>query len=308
MNVLCAFEDKPLRFDAWDIDVFYKEKPYAPLLLLNTEVIEEGPVRGILRLTWQFNQSILVQDMMIYQDKDRLDFKTVVDWKEKQVLLKAFFPVDIHTAQATYDIQFGNIQRPTYTNTEWDFARFEVSAHKWVDLSEGNYGVALLNDCKYGHDIHDNVIGLTLIKSAISPDETADRCEHHFTYSLYPHAGTWQQSDVQQAAMELNLPLHSTQAKTVEGERKDFEFVSVSSDHIVIDTIKKAEDEDAIIIRLYEYKNRREESAKLRFGFPVKKVVETNLIEHELKEAEITMGAIHFAITGYEIKTFKVYQ
>jgi alpha-mannosidase len=308
MNVLCAFEDKPLRFDAWDIDIFYKEKPYEAIQLLKSEVIEEGPVRGVLRLTWLFNRSIIEQDMTIYQDKDRVDFKTVVDWKEKQVLLKAYFPVDIHTAQATYDIQFGNIQRPTHTNTEWDFARFEVSAHKWVDLSEGNYGVALLNDCKYGHDIHENMIGLTLIKSPIQPDETADRCEHHFTYSLYPHAGTWQQSGVQQAAMELNLPLQSTQAMIAHGELNEFELVSTSSDHIVIDTIKQAEDEDAIVIRLYEYKNQKDASVTLNVGFPVRRVIETNLIERELEEVTMDEGKIQFAISGYEIKTFKVYR
>ena len=308
MNTLCAFEDKPLRFDAWDIDLFYKEKPYAPMQLLEVEVVEEGPVRGVLRFTWQFHQSIIKQDIMIYQDKERVDFKTYVDWKEKQVLLKAFFPVDIHAASATYDIQFGNIERPTHTNTEWDFARFEVSAHKWVDLSEGDYGVALLNDCKYGHDIHENVIGLTLIKSAVLPDETADRCEHHFTYSLYPHLGTWQQSKVQQAAMELNLPLQGIEAAIAVGELTSYEFVNVTSDHIVIDTIKKAEDEDAIIVRLYEYKNRKETDAILQFGFPVTKVVETNLIERELGEVEVTGGELRFAIGGYEIKTFKVYR
>lgn len=307
MNVLKAFEDKPLRFDAWDIDVFYKEKPYGPMELISREVVEEGPVRGVLRLTWRFNESVIAQDVIIYQDKDRIDFKTMVSWKEKQVLLKAFFPVDIHTNEATYEIQYGNIKRPTHTNTEWDFARFEVSAHKWVDVSEGDYGVSLLNDCKYGHDIHDNVIGLTLIKSAIQPDETADRCEHCFTYSIYPHKGSWQESMVQQEATQLNIPLLSKQTTQNSSNSDSFGFLQVDSDNIVIDTIKKAEDEKAIVVRLYEYKNRKGKPVTMSFGIPVTRVVETNLIERELEEVPVEDNEIKFNITGYEVKTFKLY-
>jgi alpha-mannosidase len=307
MNVLKAYEDKPLRFDAWDIDVFYSEKPYGPMELISKEVVERGPIRGVLRLTWKFNNSLIIQDMTIYKDKDRIDFVTQVSWKEEQVLLKAHFPVDIHASEATYDIQFGNINRPTHTNTEWDFAKFEVSAHKWVDMSEGNYGVSLLNDCKYGYDIHDNVIGITLIKSPISPDETADRTDHCFTYSLYPHKGTWQESDVQKSAMELNLPL--LDKRTIHKDKlcDSFGLISVNCDHMVIDTVKRAEDEKAYIIRLYEYKNRKEQDIIMSFGIPVKKVVETNLIERDLGEVDISEGQLHFDISGYEIKTYKVY-
>lgn len=307
MNVLCAFEDKPLRFDAWDIDIFYREKPYGPMKLVGKEVIENGLLQGVLRLTWRFNNSLIMQDITIYSYKDRIDFVNEVSWKEEQVLLKAFFPVDVHESEATYDIQFGNIKRPTHTNTEWDFAKFEVSAHKWVDLSEGNYGVSLLNDCKYGYDIHDNVIGITLIKSAIQPDETADRTDHCFTYSLYPHTGTWQESDVQKSAMELNLPLLSKAVIHNDSLSDSFGMLSVNSNHIVMDTVKRAEDERAYIIRLYEYKNQKEEDIIISFGIPVKKVVETNLIERELGQVDIVDGQIHIDISGYEIKTYKVY-
>jgi alpha-mannosidase len=307
MNLLVAFEDKPLRFDAWDIDIFYKDKPYQSPELLKAEVVEQGPIRGALRLTWKFNQSEIEQDMIIYQDKDRVDFKTFVSWQEKQVLLKAFFPVDIHSTDATYEIQYGNLQRPTHTNTEWDMARFEVSAHKWVDISEGDYGVSLLNDCKYGHDIHENVIGLTLIKSAISPDETADRGDHHFTYSLYPHAGNWQASEVQKSALELNLPLIGTKGRLTVQEADSFGLLSLASEHIVVDTIKKAEDEKAYIVRLYEYKNQKQRNVTMTFGLPVKKVVETNLIERELEDVSVVDNRITFDIAGYEIKTYKVY-
>ncbi len=306
MNVLQAYEDKPLRFDAWDIDVFYKEKPYPSVELLKKEVLETGPVRGVLRLTWSFNNSLIEQDIIIYQEKERLDFRTHILWKEEQVLLKAYFPVDIHSKEATYEIQFGNINRPTHTNTEWDFARFEVSAHKWVDLSENGYGVSMLNDCKYGFDIHDNTIGITLIKSAISPDETADRCDHYFTYAIYPHQGCWQDSCVQQAALELNNPLRGIE--TIQNGMEDsIGLVQVDADNIVIDTIKRAEEEQAYIIRLYEYKNRKTGSVTMTFGIPISRIVETNLMERELGEVQVQNNQICFNITGYEIKTYKLY-
>lgn len=307
MNVFAAFEDKPQRFDAWDVDVYYKEKPYAPFALKSREVIREGQ-RLIVRQTWSFNRSSLSQDMILYERSRRIDFETTVDWKEEQVFLKAYFPVDIHAVEATYEIQFGNIKRPTHTNTEWDFARFEVSGHRWADLSEGDYGVAILNDCKYGYDIHENVLGLSLIKSAVRPDETADRKVHHFTYSLYPHAGDVEHSDVQQEAVNLNQPVL---VDVAEGAGQGAAFlqdglVRTDCGHILIDTVKRAEDGDGIVVRLYEYRNRKGR-ANLTFGRPVKKVTETNLCEEGGEEVSVKDGGISFDIGCYEIKTFRVW-
>ena len=307
MNVFAAYEDKPQRFDAWDVDVYYKEKPYAPFTLKDRNMIREGE-RLIVRQSWTFNRSVLRQDMILYEKSRRIDFVTEADWKEKQVFLKAYFPVDVHAQEATYEIQFGNIKRPTHTNTEWDFARFEVSGHRWADLSEGDYGVAILNDCKYGYDIHENVLGLSLIKSAVRPDETADRRVHHFTYSLYPHAGDVEHSDVQQTAMNLNMPvLTGFAAGTQKGAAfaKD-SLVRTDCDHIVIDTVKRAEDGDGIVVRLYEYRNRKG-TADLAFGRPVAKVMETNLCEEGGEEIPVENGGISFEIGCYEIKTFRVW-
>ena len=155
MNLLSAFEDKPLRYDAWDVDLFYKEKPYERFVLNSREIKNEGE-RLVVSQSFTFNNSTLNQDMILYAKEERIDFKTVVDWKETQVFLKAYFPVNVFAQEATFEIQFGNLKRPTHTNTEWDFAKFEVPGHKWMDLSEGGYGVALLNDCKYGYDVRDN--------------------------------------------------------------------------------------------------------------------------------------------------------
>ncbi|WP_044295753.1 alpha-mannosidase [Robinsoniella peoriensis] len=318
MNLLQAYEDKPQRFDAWDIDVYYKEKPYEPFQLVKTEVVDQGEIRGVLRHVWIFNRSVITQDMILYHNSRRIDFKTTADWKEEQVLLKVYFPVDVHCEEAVYEIQFGNIKRPTHTNNEWDFAKFEVCGHRWADLSESNYGVSILNDCKYGYDIHQNTLGLSLIKSAVRPDETADRKIHEFTYSLYPHAGYVTECEVQKEAMMLNMPLlYSAAAKNEEkaGESvsekgtnvTSFSLLETDCGHIVIDTVKKAEAEEAYIIRLYEFKNAKETGVRLKFNIPVKRVVETNLCEEEMQELKVRGNEIEFEIGCFEIKTFKIY-
>lgn len=307
MNVFAAFEDKPQRFDAWDVDVYYKEKPYAPFVLTKREVVSQGET-AVIRSSWKFNRSVLTQDMIVYADDRRIDFVTTVDWKEKQVFLKAYFPVDVHAGEASYEIQFGNIRRPTHTNTEWDFARFEVPGHRWVDLSQGDYGVAILNDCKYGYDVHENVLGLSLLKSAVRPDETADRKVHHFTYSLYPHRGTAETADVTKAAINLNMPV-LTQCVPAAGQGESFvrsSFVHTDCGHILLDTVKLAEDGKSCVVRLYEYKNCSDE-AGLFFDRTVKRVTETNLCEEEEMEIAVNGNGIAFAIGCYEIKTFKVY-
>lgn len=308
MNVFAAYEDKPQRFDAWDVDIYYKEKPYAPFALTGREVIREGET-AVIRQSWRFNKSTLSQDMILYAKSRRIDFVTTLDWKEEQVFLKVYFPVDVHANEAEYEIQFGSIRRPTHTNTEWDFARFEVPGHRWADLSENNYGVAILNDCKYGYDIHENVLGLSLLKSAVRPDETADRRVHHFTYSLYPHKGSAGQADVTKAAAGLNMPLLLACAhKTAGGSAfSKNSFVHTDCDHIMIDTVKQSEDQKACIVRLYEYKNQRDDLAEITFGRTVKKVMETNLCEEEEKETAVTENGIRFSIGCFEIKTFKVY-
>lgn len=308
MNVFAAFEDKPQRFDAWDVDIYYKEKPYRAFALKERRVMEQGE-RAVIRQTWTFHQSELTQDLILYAKESRIDFQTRVDWKEKQVFLKAYFPVDVHAQEATYEIQFGNIKRPTHSNTEWDFAKFEVPGHRWVDLSEGGYGVALLNDCKYGYDVQENVLGLSLLKSAVRPDETADRRVHHFCYSLYPHAGTFETSAVQQEAVSLNMPVLT---KTVEGCRDgashaSYGMVRTDCDHVLIDTVKRSEDGKALVLRLFEYKNQRETDVRLQLNLPVTKVCECDLCEEE--ETGIASGCAEFSfdIGCYEIKTFKVY-
>ena len=205
-NALLAFEDRPMNFDAWDIDIFYEDRTEKIEGVESVAVVEQGPIRVGVEVARKYRSSAIRQRIYLYADSKRVDFDTWVDWHEHHTLLKAAFPVTVMSPAATFDVQWGNVERPTHSNTSWDWARFETCAHKWADLSETGYGVALLNDCKYGYDIHENVIRLTLLKSATNPDANADQGEHWMTYSLLPHTGDWH-GEVIPEAYDLNDPL-----------------------------------------------------------------------------------------------------
>lgn len=313
-NVLQVFEDKPLTGDAWDIDPYYEEKQREITELLEASVEETGPVRGSLRLCWRYGESLITQRLSLYARHPRIDFRTKVIWRERQTLLKVAFPVNVRATHATYDIQFGNLERPTHRNTSWDAARFEVPAHKWVDLSEGNYGVALLNDCKYGHDVHDNVLRLTLIKSPIDPDPEADLGEHCFTYSLLPHAGDWRSSAVIPQGYALNTPLRAVMIPQAQpGDLPPaMALIEPDADHVILETLKRAEYEDAPgttawIVRVYETRQFRNPAVRLHFGLPIHRAVECNLMEKQETPVAIEGDTLIFAIAPYEIKTFMVW-
>ncbi len=315
-NVLQVFVDRPLKFDAWDIDIFYQEKMHEVNELLEAVVEETGPLRGVLRLRWRFLDSTITQRITLYGHSPRIDFRTEVDWQEKQLLLKAAFPVAIRATQATYEIQFGAIERPTHWNTSWDLARFEVAAQRWADLSEGGYGVALLNDCKYGYDVKDNVMRLTLIKSAIRPDALADKGRHQFTYSLLPHEGGWREGNVVREAAALNNPLQAAVARRAAsppasepGLPQAFSFAAVDARHVFIDTVKQAEDGDGWIVRLYEGHQQRNRAVKLSFGLPLQRVAAVNLLEMPVEDESLQVAGrvAIFALDPYQIKSFRVW-
>ena len=308
-NVFQAFEDKPMAFDAWDIDIYYQEKGREIDDLVEARVEEAGPLRAVLLLRWRFYDSEIAQRFILYRNSRRIDFRTEVDWHEQQVLLKVAFPVAVRSTRATYDIQFGSIERPTHWNTSWDLARFETVGHKWADLSEGNYGVGLLNDCKYGHDVKNNVIRLTLIKSAIKPDEQADQGKHEFVYSLLPHAGEWRDGQLVPEAYALNYPLLNGYLPGGQPGSlpQTYRLAEVDADNVIVETVKKAEQEDAWIVRLYEYKQSRSNAVTLSFGKAIRKAVECNLVEEEDRPVETQGSSLQFPILPYEIKTFKVW-
>ena len=300
-NVLEVYEDKPINFDAWDIDIFYTQKMERAKLAKAPELVENGSLKAVVRFVFRYHKSVIQQDMTVFRGSGNIDFVTRVDWQETHRLLKAAFYTDIRSVKASYDIQFGHVERPTHWNTSWDWARFEVCGHKWADLSETGYGVSLLNNCKYGYSIKDQAIKLSLLKSAVYPDTEADKGTHEFTYSLYPHEGSVTEGGTIEAASRLNLP-----AQAVPGQFADQrKIVKVSTDRVQIDAVKKAEDEDCLIVRLHECRGGRGK-VKLSSEFPVKKLVSCNLLEHGCGEAVEGAEAV-FPITPFEIKTFKMY-
>lgn len=299
-NVLEVFEDKPINFDAWDIDIFYTEK-METAKAEKIELVENGNLKAVVRFTYQYRNSRIVQDMTVYRDSRRIDFETHVDWKENQRLLKAAFYTDIRSTKATFDIQYGHVERPTHWNNSWDWARFEVCGHKWADLSETGYGVSLLNNCKYGYNIKDNVMKLSLLKSAKYPDTEADMGEHDFTYALLPHLGSPVEAATIEEANQLNLP-----AQVAEGAFADTrKLVAVSSKGVQIDAVKKAEDEECLVVRMHECRGGRQ-NITLASQYPVKRIVPCNLLEHDCGDA-VEGAKAEFVMKPFEIKTFKLY-
>ena len=303
-NRLVMFEDKPMNYDAWDIDIYYSEKSWTTDEVLSYEWVSVGEVCAILRVVKKMSLSTITQDIIFYADSRRIDIKNVVDWKNSQTLLKVFFETDVHSDEATFDIQFGSIKRKTHTNTSWDVARFECCGQKYVDVSEGRYGVALLNDCKYGHSVKNGKIGLSLIKSGIYPNPDADKEIHEFTYSLYPHGCSYLDSETIENSYYLNQPLLSFEGET---ELDKFSLASTDKKNVVIETIKYAEDGSGdIIIRLYESQNTR---TKFKLDATIKfdNAYLVNLMEeHDQKIDSVDDGRIELDIKPFEILTIKL--
>ena len=300
-NVIQMFEDKPLAHEAWDIDIYYQEKMREVTDLTRMEVTEKGPLHMVIRLEWNYMNTKIKQDMTFYVEDKRIDFKTWVDFRERKQLMKVAFPVDIRSTYATYDVQYGNVQRPTHWNTSWDWARFETVAHKWVDLSERNYGVSLMNDCKYGHDIKNNVIRLTLLKSATHPDTEQDQGEHEFTYSLLPHEGSWVDADTEIRAYYLNNPLKVEAGKAKEDA---YSFLNIDNKYIEVDAVKRSEDGKTLVIRCHEYTGGKQK-ATITLDAKVKGWQESNLMEKPEGD-HFTSETITLEFGPYEVKTVLV--
>lgn len=302
-NLFRMYEDKPIYYDNWDIDIYYTEKYWDALHVCRMEWTELGSQRATLEIDRTISNSTIKQKIYFYAHSRRIEFETYVDWKEHQHLLKVHFPVNIHADEATFDIQFGNLTRKVHTNTSWDMARFESCGQKWMDLSEGHYGVSLLNDCKYGHSVKDSNIALTLIKSGIEPNPTTDQEEHFFTYALYPHKETWRAARTVQEAYKLNQPTFSILGG-IPGNHAS--FVKVDQPNIIIETVKKAEDGSGIIIRLYESENALTKAAITFDKNEIVSLEECNLIEETIEKIKTNKHSFQFAIKPYEIKTYKV--
>lgn len=301
-NHFQMYEDIPGKYDAWDIVTNYRQREISLGANGQITVEETGPLRVSLRLERTFGASKLIQRISLRQNDPLLYFETFVDWQERQKLLKVGFPLDVHALDATFDVAFGNLQRPTHRNTSYESARFEVPAHLWVDVAETGYGAALLNDCKYGHEVVESMLRLTLLKGSISPDPTADMEEHFFTYALYPHAGNWREAQVIQRALNLNEPL-----AVFAGERPfpRQPLLQYNVENVTLEAVKRTEDGDGLIIRLVERYNQRT-TAVLQFAHPVQAAWVCNLME-EIEAALVPADSqLQVTLKPYEILTLKV--
>lgn len=296
-NQLWVFEDRPLSWDAWDIDVFHEDRSARMDSPAEIEITETGPLRAALRITRHYRNSRIVQEVRLAAASPRVDFVTDITWAEQHTLLKVAFPVDVHQSRANYEIQWGEIERPTHRNTTWDYARFEVPAQKWADLSESGFGVALLNDCKYGYDIRDNVMRLTLVKSSTSPDPGADQGHHHFTYALLPHAED--PALVRAEARRLNDPVLA-----LPGTAHLAPLVSCAAQNVVLETLKPAEDGRGFILRLYEAGHRRG-PVRIAFGRRMQSVFVCDLLENELTPLDIDGDSVNLSLKPFEILSLR---
>jgi alpha-mannosidase len=303
-NLWQLFQDGPEREAAWNIHATFAERQYAFTEPAQITVLEQGPVRASLRVEQRWRESVFSFVISLYKRTPRIDFVADVDWQARQTMLKIAFPVAVRSPEATCEIQFGVVERPTHRNTSWDQQKFEICAHHWVDLSEGGYGVSLLNDSRYGHDVKGNMLRLTALRGTQYPDPEADRGMHHFVYSLYPHPGDWRTGGTVRQGWELNVPLIPMTGRG-EGEPTSKRYLAIEGDGLVLSAFKEAADGDGAILRVYEANGGHTEAA-IKLAVPPQRVVATNFIEED--EAEITVedDGFRFEMGPFEIKTFRI--
>jgi alpha-mannosidase len=304
-NLLQLHDDNPAKWDAWDIDLDYLKSTTDITELASQQIEQPGGLRGAVRFTREFGASRFSQRMVLDADSRVLRFDCDVDWQEQHKLLKVAFPVTVSSEEATYETQFGHLRRPTHTRTSRAKAMFEVCAQRWADLGDKRYGVALLNDCKYGYDIHGSVMRLSLLRSPTHPDPTADRGWHQFTYALMPHLGDFRSAGVIEAAEDLNAPLRVAQAGLPAGEARS--ITEVSTPQVMVEAIKRAEDSDAVIVRLYEAWG-GSCRAIIKTTPSAKRATLCDLLEQERSELAIRDGEVEVDFTAFKVVTLKLDQ
>lgn len=343
-NRLAVYRDDG---DAWDFPMDYAERPPRYMQLVAAQAFVQGP-QAVVEQTYRLGHSEVVQRVVLTAGSARIDFQTRIRWREPKTMLRTSFPVAVHADEATFEIQFGSIRRPTHRNTTWDLARDEVPAHRWVDLSQGDYGVALLNDCKYGHKVKGHTLDLNLLRSVPYPgprlvrdDEVApgephhgysDQCDHLVTYALYPHLGDHVEGRVARAGYELNVPLRATAVEPHVGPPTGGSptggsptgslptgslptgssptgslptgkaFIQVDAETVIVETVKRAQDGEGMIVRLYECAGRGVQTT-LRLGFSVSSAQEVDLMEENARPLPLHDNTLNLSFMPFEIKT-----
>ena len=304
-NLLQAFHDKPKQWDAWNIDADFEEQHWDLATADSVALLERGPLRAIIRVKKHFQNSTFVQDITMYAGVPRIDVKMQADWHEKHVLLKVAFPLSAHSTKATYEIPFGSIERPTTRNTPAERAEFEVPALHWADISDAANGFSLLNDSKYGYDGKGNVLRLSLLRSPEWPDPHADEGHHEFTYSLYPHSSGWKNAQTVRRGYELNYKLITMQLDQHQGSLPaQYSFLKVEPDNVVVTALKKAEDDNALIVRYFDWAGAK---AEVKLAFPgIEKAADSDLMERQIGILAGSSGTVVVSTLPYEIKTVKL--
>jgi alpha-mannosidase len=293
-NRLELAEDRPVNFEAWDIDPSTLEtrRDYAPATSWRAS---STPLRAEIT----FERPSLTQVVRLDAGSRRVEFHTTIDWREEHTLLTVCFPLAVLARTATYEMPFGYAERPTHWSTSWDRARYEVPGHRWADVSEHGFGVSLLNDCKYGWSCYGSELRLSLLRAPRSPDPEADIGRHEFAYALVPHAGGWREAGIVGEAVCFNAPLRPTSAVAPES------FASVDDRNVVLDTIKRAEDSDALVLRLYEAHGARGR-ARLRVAAPFSIAWRVNVLEDDGEALEVDGDALLIPYRPHEILTVKL--
>jgi len=301
MNRLEMYRDNPAAWDAWDIDLSYKAAPEPLGAADSVRVLAAGPLEARVAVARKIGRSTMVQHIVLRADSRRIDFETRVNWRETHRLLKVAFGADLAAPVLRGEIQFAHVIRPTHRNTEFERQRFEWPAQKWAAVSEAAYGIALLNDCKYGYDFLDGVLRLTLLRAPVAPDPQADRGEHEFTYALYAHSGPFD-AGVVRAAYELNVPPAVARGGCSAGRMG---LLSVSNPAVVAETVKRSEDGGATVVRLYESLGGSAD-ARVRLSTDVRTAAECDLLENPRRKLRPARdGSVRLRFRPFEIKTIR---
>lgn len=303
-NEFRLYADYTDLYDAWEWQEHSLDKYKVINDVKSVTIVDDGARKGI-KLVRNFSYSTIVQTIWFYDELNRIDFETEIDWNEKHNMLKVAFPIDVNTDKATYEIQYGNVERPTHFNTSWDRARFEVCAQKYVDLSDKGYGVSIINDCKYGYDVHDGVMQLSILRAPDYPDKKADIGVSSFVYSLSTHKGALENGNTLQHAYEINNPCFAVKGLAEKTLITDYSFVKTNCDNVLCEVVKEADDGTGIVVRLYESMNIKT-NCVLSFGSNYKKVYFCNMLEEEQTELEMIDNSINYLFKGFEIITLKL--
>ena len=309
-NALWVYRDVPRVYEGWEIDQDYERDGVELTASEPPELVEEGPVRASLRVVRRHEGSTIVQEYRLAAGSRRLDVVTRVAWHGRRQMLRALFPLAIRHHEATFETAFGTVARPTHRNTSWDEARFEVPAHRWADVGEAGYGVSLLNDAKYGYSAHGGTLGLTLLRAPVFPDPYADEGDHSFTYALYPHAGDWRSGTIAEAH-DLNAPLvvvaASGDGAADTAWRPSRAFVTCDASSLRLAGLKRSEDGDDVILRLYDAHGGRG-TAQVALDLRVDDAHGTDLLEEPLEQGNTPFvdGRLAVPFTPYGVTTWRL--